>query len=66
MDKRRTAAAGLDARPGADVSRTEAASVPREIDARELFAGANALLIRHGDERYTLRRTSKGKLILTK
>ena len=39
---------------------------PREIDAGELFAGAHALLIRHGEDYYTLRRTSKGKLILTK
>lgn len=38
----------------------------REIDSKQLFGGAKALFIRHDGERYTLRRTSKGKLILTK
>jgi hemin uptake protein HemP len=37
-----------------------------EVDSRQLFADANELFIRHDGERYTLRRTSKGKLILTK
>ncbi len=37
-----------------------------EIDSKQLFADAKALVIRHDGERYTLRRTSKGKLILTK
>ena len=37
-----------------------------EVSSAQLFAGAKALFIRHGGERYTLRRTSKGKLILTK
>ena len=37
-----------------------------EVDSKQLFADAKALVIRHGGERYTLRRTSKGKLILTK
>lgn len=37
-----------------------------EIDSRALFQTHKALHIRHDGERYTLRRTSKGKLILTK
>jgi hemin uptake protein HemP len=37
-----------------------------EVDSRQLFADAKALFIRHDGERYTLRLTSKGKLILTK
>jgi hemin uptake protein HemP len=37
-----------------------------ELDSKQLFADANELFIRHDGERYTLRRTSKGKLILTK
>ena len=31
-----------------------------------LFAGHKELIIEHGDEKYRLRITSKGKLILTK
>lgn len=38
----------------------------REITSAELFAGGGEVRIRHVDEIYTLRRTSKGKLILTK
>jgi hemin uptake protein HemP len=38
----------------------------REIDSAELFAGSREVLIRHAGQTYTLRRTSKGKLILTK
>ena len=37
-----------------------------EVSSTQLFACAKALIIRHGSERYTLRLTSKGKLILTK
>ena len=40
--------------------------VRREITSSELFAGGRELHIRHADEVYTLRQTSKGKLILTK
>ena len=43
--------------------RTEAQS---EVDSKQLFAGAKEIFIRHDSERYTLRHTSKGKLILTK
>lgn len=43
------------------------ANVPRrEITSGELFAGRREIHIRHADEVYTLRQTSKGKLILTK
>jgi hemin uptake protein HemP len=38
----------------------------REIPSTELFGGGSAILIRHADEFYVLRRTRKGKLILTK
>jgi len=38
----------------------------REIASSELFAGGREIHIRHADEVYTLRQTSKGKLILTK
>jgi hemin uptake protein HemP len=38
----------------------------REIASSELFAGGREIHIRHADEIYTLRQTSKGKLILTK
>lgn len=37
-----------------------------EINAEQLFAGEKEIIIRHDGERYSLRRTSKGKLILTK
>jgi hemin uptake protein HemP len=38
----------------------------REVESKQLFAGGKELLIRHDGECYTLRHTSKGKLILTK
>ena len=37
-----------------------------EVDSKQLFAGTKEIIIRHDGERYTLRHTSKGKLILTK
>ncbi|HEY9447260.1 MAG TPA: hemin uptake protein HemP [Burkholderiales bacterium] len=40
--------------------------MPRHITSAELFAGSRELYIRHAGETYTLRQTSKGKLILTK
>ena len=45
---------------------TSGAEKPGEVDSKQLFADGNELFIRHDGERYTLRRTSKGKLILTK
>jgi hemin uptake protein HemP len=42
------------------------ADVPRIIQAEELFAGQREVWIQHGDQRYRLRITAAGKLILTK
>jgi hemin uptake protein HemP len=39
---------------------------PRELPSRELFDGANEILILHEDARYRLRITRQNKLILTK
>lgn len=42
-------------------------SSPRRMTStRELLAGGNEVQIEHNGEIYTLRQTSKGKLILTK
>jgi hemin uptake protein HemP len=38
----------------------------REISSADLFGGNREIQIRHANEVYTLRQTSKGKLILTK
>ena len=38
----------------------------REVRSEDLFNGSSVVLIRHADATYTLRRTSNGKLILTK
>jgi hemin uptake protein HemP len=38
----------------------------REVRSEDLFGGSHIVLIRHADSLYTLRRTSNGKLILTK
>lgn len=38
----------------------------RRITSHALFAGASEVLVDHGGDQYRLRRTSKGKLILTK
>jgi hemin uptake protein HemP len=55
---------GLPAqRPG---GASASANERREVESATLLAGGRELLIRHGDEVYTLRQTSKGKLILTK
>jgi hemin uptake protein HemP len=45
---------------------TATARARREITSAELLAGEREIHIRHADETYTLRQTSKGKLILTK
>ena len=45
---------------------TPAQATRREIDSSQLLGGGKELLIRHDGECYTLRQTSKGKLILTK
>ena len=51
------------ATPGKDGAASRARRV---ITSEELLAGAREVDIRHADEVYTLRQTSKGKLILTK
>ena len=38
----------------------------RQIRSGELFGGGREVLIEHAGELYSLRQTSKGKLILTK
>jgi hemin uptake protein HemP len=55
--------------PDADVVREPRfppATGPREIASEDLLGGGRSIRIRHGGEVYTLRRTSNGKLILTK
>jgi hemin uptake protein HemP len=42
------------------------ATARRQLASRDLFGGGNELHIEHNGEIYTLRQTSKGKLILTK
>ncbi len=54
------------AAPPAGAAGTQPARLRREITSAELFAGGREIHIRHADEVYTLRQTSKGKLILTK
>lgn len=49
-----------------DEPRSRAVSSPVTVKSEALFRGARELLIRHGEELYRLRATSKGKLILTK
>jgi len=40
--------------------------VRRQLSSEQLFAGLTEIEIQHGDAVYRLRRTSLGKLILTK
>jgi len=42
------------------------AQPPRILQAEDLFAGRREIWIQHGDQRYRLRITAAGKLILTK
>lgn len=44
----------------------QANPVARRVDAEELFRGAAIVMIEFQGERYQLRRTRAGKLILTK
>ena len=48
------------------VAREKDIPVRGAINAEQLFAGEKEIIIRHQGECYRLRRTSKGKLILTK
>jgi hemin uptake protein HemP len=54
------------ARKPEETTHTTGTGKSGEVDSKQLFADGNELFIRHDGERYTLRRTSKGKLILTK
>jgi hemin uptake protein HemP len=47
-------------------SKSVATTVRRQLASRDLLGGGNELHIEHNGEIYTLRQTSKGKLILTK
>jgi hemin uptake protein HemP len=58
---------------GANVGRTDSTVITagnppprRQIRSAELFNGGREVLIEHAGELYSLRQTSKGKLILTK
>lgn len=52
----------------AEASRSDErdASTLRRVTSEELLAGKRELVIEHSGEKYRLRLTSKGKLILTK
>ena len=54
------------ARASPSAGATATTRAKREITSAELLAGGREINIRHADEIYTLRQTSKGKLILTK
>lgn len=53
-----------------DVEKTELIKLPlnaiKVINSEQLFDGARELVIQHGQEKYYLRLTNQGKLILTK
>ena len=54
-------------RPSADTRQDgPAAHGTTPIPSESLLRGATEILIRHGEEIYRLRATSKGKLLLTK
>lgn len=55
-----------DSRPDASNPRREPARAPRVISSEALLQGDTQVLIAHGGERYVLRLTRQGKLILTK
>ena len=42
------------------------APAPQIVESHEILAGARKILIRHGDDLYTLQVTRQGKLLLTK
>ncbi|HJQ56624.1 MAG TPA: hemin uptake protein HemP [Vineibacter sp.] len=48
------------------LSRPSPAPAIRRVGSRELVGASGQLIIRHGNDDYRLRVTSKGKLILTK
>lgn len=60
------AAAEARLAPAGQVEKARAGNARRQIGSSELLAGGNELQIDHHGEIYTLRKTRKGKLILTK
>ena len=50
----------------ANLSSEKTADSPKVVSARELFAGEREICIEHEGERYVLRITRRGKLILQK
>lgn len=52
--------------PAQGANRESSTRARREIASSELFGESREIQICHEGETYTLRRTSKGKLILTK
>jgi len=67
MNPKDPAASGdIAAQPGAQVEGTRTLAPRRMTSTRELLAGGTEVQIEHNGEIYTLRQTSKGKLILTK
>ena len=50
----------------ADPSANKAGDSPKVVSAQELFAGQREICIEHEGERYVLRITRRGKLILQK
>lgn len=57
---------GKATRPSASLPAAERHASPRSLESQALFAGSQEVVIAHGDERYRLRITRQGKLILTK
>lgn len=58
---------GGDGRQSAEAGVSKASSAgARTFKSNEIFADANEIIIEHEGDQYRLRRTSKGKLILTK
>jgi hemin uptake protein HemP len=59
-------AASNAARTATAAAERGAQSQRQQISSEELFGGRREVLIEHAGELYSLRQTSKGKLILTK
>ena len=53
-------------KPGAAALVTRNEAQRRQVRSTDLFGNCREVLIEHAGEFYSLRRTSKGKLILTK
>lgn len=66
-DKQSDLAGNPIAMPGSNAEPNVHGAMPRRMTStRELLGGGNEVHIEHNGEIYTLRQTSKGKLILTK